>query len=90
MLPVLPVPLYRYIFHTFPNVRFSIVDTLVSLAAFAHRWPLSQYLSVLRFADIITLLSNSGDELQSMVTDPNRQSRTVGLKINMQKTENVQ
>ncbi|MCJ3109048.1 hypothetical protein LN026_27435, partial [Klebsiella pneumoniae] len=46
-----------------------------------------EYLSNLRFADDIALLSNSGDELQSMLTDLNRQSITVGLKINMQKTK---
>ncbi|MCJ3464053.1 hypothetical protein LNY58_26555, partial [Klebsiella pneumoniae] len=35
-----------------------------------------EYLSNLRFADDIALLSNSGDELQSMITDLNRQSNS--------------
>ena len=46
-----------------------------------------EYLSNLRFADDVALLSNSGDELQSMLTALDEQSRTVGLKINMQKTK---
>ncbi|MCL1440820.1 reverse transcriptase domain-containing protein, partial [Enterobacter hormaechei] len=46
-----------------------------------------EYLSNLRFADDIALLSNSGDELQSMLSALDEQSRTVGLKINMQKTK---
>uniref|UniRef100_A0A6G5AC50 Putative endonuclease-reverse transcriptase n=1 Tax=Rhipicephalus microplus TaxID=6941 RepID=A0A6G5AC50_RHIMP len=46
-----------------------------------------EYLSNLRFADDIALLSNSGDELQLMITELDKESRKVGLKINLQKTK---
>lgn len=47
-----------------------------------------EHLSNLRFADdTALLLSKSGNELQSMIHDLDRQSRTVGLKISMQKIE---
>ena len=46
-----------------------------------------EYLSNLRFADDVALLSNLENELQSMITELDRQSTMVGLKINMQKTK---
>ncbi|KAK8769019.1 hypothetical protein V5799_014511 [Amblyomma americanum] len=46
-----------------------------------------EYLNNLRFADDIALLSHSGGELQSksMINVLDRQSRIVGLKIDMHK-----
>lgn len=41
----------------------------------------------LRFADDIVLLSNSGDALKSMINDLGRQSRTIGPKVNVKKSE---
>ncbi|KAK8757884.1 hypothetical protein V5799_004487 [Amblyomma americanum] len=46
-----------------------------------------EYLNNLRFADDIALLSHSGGELQIMINELDRQSRSMGLKINMQKTK---
>ncbi|MBS2634235.1 hypothetical protein KFY46_26320, partial [Salmonella enterica subsp. enterica serovar 1,4,[5],12:i:-] len=46
-----------------------------------------EYLSNLRFADDIALMSNEGDELQLMITELDAESRRVGLKINMHKTK---
>lgn len=48
-----------------------------------------EYRSNLQFADDIALLRNSGDKLQSMITESNRQSRMVGLKINKEKKTKV-
>ncbi|KAK8765934.1 hypothetical protein V5799_007282 [Amblyomma americanum] len=48
-----------------------------------------EYLNNLRFADDIALLSHSGGELQIMINELDRQSRSMGLKINMQKTKEV-
>ena len=46
-----------------------------------------EYLNNLRFADDIVLFSESWEELQKMIEDLNRESRNVGLKMNMSKTK---
>ena len=46
-----------------------------------------EYLNNLRFADDIVLMSESGEELQMMLGDLNRESRKIGLKMNMGKTK---
>lgn len=44
-----------------------------------------EYLSNLRFADGILLVSNDDDKLQNMIEDLNRESVEIGLKMNMLK-----
>ncbi len=46
-----------------------------------------EYLNNLRFADDIVLLSNSGEDLDKMVSDLHGESLKVGLKMNMKKTK---
>ncbi|CAN8003208.1 unnamed protein product, partial [Ixodes hexagonus] len=46
-----------------------------------------EYLSNLRFADDIVLISESGEDLQRMIQDLQRESSVVGLKINMKKSK---
>ena len=46
-----------------------------------------EYLSNLRFADDIVLFSDSGEELQQMMAELNRESLKVGLKMNRKKTK---
>lgn len=44
-------------------------------------------LNSLRFADVMALLSNAGDELQLFITDLDKESRKIGPKIILQKTK---
>ncbi len=46
-----------------------------------------EYLNNLRFADDIALLSNSGEDLEKMISDLHRESLKVSLKTNMKKTK---
>ncbi|XP_068250789.1 uncharacterized protein [Palaemon carinicauda] len=46
-----------------------------------------EYLNNLRYEDDLVLISESREELQKMVEDLNRESISVGLKINMEKTK---
>ncbi|CAN7984050.1 unnamed protein product [Ixodes hexagonus] len=46
-----------------------------------------EYLSNLRFADDIVLISESGEDLQRMIQDLQKESSVVGLKINMKKSK---
>ncbi len=46
-----------------------------------------EYLNNLRFADDIVLLTNSGEDLEKMISDLHRNSLKVGLKMNMKKTK---
>ncbi len=46
-----------------------------------------EYLNNLTFADDIVLLSNSGEDLEKMISDLHRESLKVGLKMNMKKTK---
>lgn len=46
-----------------------------------------EYLSNLRFADDIVLISESGEDLQRMIQDLHSESSAVGLKINMKKSK---
>ena len=45
-----------------------------------------EYLNNLRFADDIVLLANNVNELQGMVEDLNKESKKVGLEMNLDKT----
>lgn len=45
------------------------------------------YFSNLRFAGDTALVSNSGDSMQSMSTDFDRQTTEIGLKINLHETK---
>jgi hypothetical protein len=47
------------------------------------------YLSNLRFADDIALLSHDFDEIQAMAAELEQQARAVGLRINVKKTKLV-
>ncbi len=46
-----------------------------------------EYLYNLRFADDIVLLSNSGEDLEKIITDLHRESLKVALKMNMKKAK---
>ena len=46
-----------------------------------------EYLTDLRFADDIVLISEKGEELQQMIEELHRESRRVGLSMNMKKTK---
>ncbi len=46
-----------------------------------------EYLNTFRFAVDIILLSNSGEDLEKMISDLHRESLKVGLKMNMKKTK---
>ncbi len=44
-----------------------------------------EYINNLRFADDIVLLSNSGEDLEKIISVLHRESLKVGLKMNMKK-----
>ncbi len=44
-------------------------------------------LNSLRYADDIVLLSNSGEDLEKMISDLHKESLKVGFKMNMRKTK---
>ncbi len=46
-----------------------------------------EYLNNHRFADDIVLLRNTGEELEKMISDLQRESLKMGLKMNMKKTK---
>ncbi|XP_069996813.1 uncharacterized protein [Penaeus vannamei] len=47
----------------------------------------NEYLDNLKFVDNIVLLSKSGNEMQQLVNDLNRESLEVGLRMNKKKTK---
>ena len=44
-------------------------------------------ISNLRYADVITLMAESEEELKSLLMKVNEESKNVGLKLNIQKTK---
>ena len=46
-----------------------------------------RYINNLRYADDTTLITESKDELKSLLMKVKEESKTVGLKLNIQKTK---
>ena len=60
---------------------------MVKQVTIISKYQTDEYLSNLRFANDILLLTNSADQLQKMIDELNAESKAVGLKMNQLKNK---
>ena len=64
---------------TFGNARLAVKQAVIKIAG--------RNINNLRYADDITLMAKSEEELKSILMKVNEESEKVGLKLNIQKTK---